>query len=204
MTAPPFEISSEMCSNFRLQPRHLPQSWPMGRWLPGEIQTGVVSWGAPEWGGDCTAVQEQLKNVQQLQATVMALAAILSDGSVIAWGEPERGGDCSAVQDQLQYLKIFQHLQDDFHSDRLSRDYSSEPGVCRVESCTGMRMRVTPTSDIRDQTCGPMVFPTVSSHREDKPSEWPRERINRMIIQHGTSDCRVWFTDNINHRIMGH
>ena len=64
----------------------------------------MVAWGHPEFGGDCSAVQDQLKHVQQIQATNEAVAAILADGSVVAWGIPQSGGDCSAVLDQLQYL----------------------------------------------------------------------------------------------------
>jgi alpha-tubulin suppressor-like RCC1 family protein len=64
----------------------------------------VVTWGNPDNGGDCSAVQDQLRNVQQIQATDFAFVAILADGSVVAWGKPESGGDCSTVQDELQYL----------------------------------------------------------------------------------------------------
>ena len=56
----------------------------------------VLTW------GDSSAVKDQLRNVQQIQVTVDAFAAILADGSVVAWGDPDYGGDCSAVQDQLQ------------------------------------------------------------------------------------------------------
>ena len=61
----------------------------------------VVTWGDPGWGGDSSAVQDQLKSVQQVQATDSAFAAILEDGSVVTWGDPGRGGDSSAAQDQL-------------------------------------------------------------------------------------------------------
>ena len=52
-------------------------------------------------GGDSSAVRDQLKGVQQIQATSQAFAAILGDGSVVTWGNAEAGGDGSAVQDQL-------------------------------------------------------------------------------------------------------
>ena len=55
--------------------------------------------GNPDHGGDCS-VEDQLRNVQQIQATDYAFAAILADGSMVAWGDPDRGGDCSAVTDQ--------------------------------------------------------------------------------------------------------
>ena len=46
------------------------------------LQDGsVVSWGVAHWGGDSSAVQDQLRGVQQIQATDRAFAAILEDGS---------------------------------------------------------------------------------------------------------------------------
>ena len=68
----------------------------------------MVTWGRPDRGGDCSAVQDQLKNVVQVQATDGAFAAILADGSVIAWGNPSYGGDCSAVQDRLRNVQQIQ------------------------------------------------------------------------------------------------
>ena len=53
-------------------------------------------------------VQDHLRNVQQIQATERAFAAILANGSVVAWGNPGRGGDCSAVQDQLRNVDQIQ------------------------------------------------------------------------------------------------
>ena len=82
VTAPESKVSSGMCSRFR---PHLPlllQYW----------ERSVVTWGHPKYGGDSSAVQDQLKNVQQIQ----------SDGSVIAWGSPISGGDSSRVQGQLR------------------------------------------------------------------------------------------------------
>eukprot|EP00435_Cladocopium_sp_Y103_P017938 s173_g4.t1 len=61
----------------------------------------VVTWGNPTAGGDSSAVQDRLKNVQQIQAANLAFAAILADGSVVTWGNRTSGGDCSAVQDRL-------------------------------------------------------------------------------------------------------
>ena len=42
-----------------------------------------MSWGHADCGGDSSAVQDQLKNVQQIQATDFAFAAILVDGYVV-------------------------------------------------------------------------------------------------------------------------
>ena len=63
----------------------------------------VVTWGHPNYGGDSSKVQDQLKNVQQVCGTVVgAFAAILADESVVTGGDIEYGGDSSRVQDQFQ------------------------------------------------------------------------------------------------------
>jgi len=64
----------------------------------------VVSWGAPNFGGDSSEVQEQLRDVQQVCSTRFAFAAILSDGTVVTWGDGRFGGNSSKVQDQLGYI----------------------------------------------------------------------------------------------------
>ena len=92
--------------------------------LPGAMQMkvvtailadgSVVAWGRDDKGGDCTAVQNQLRSVQQIQATYGAFAAILADGSVVAWGDPIHGGDCSTARDQLRDVKQIQATGDAF------------------------------------------------------------------------------------------
>ena len=68
----------------------------------------LVTWGKAGCGGDSSAVQEQLKNVQQIQAASEAFAAILGDGSVVTWGNAGDGGDSSAVQEQLKNVQQIQ------------------------------------------------------------------------------------------------
>ncbi|CAJ1341493.1 unnamed protein product [Effrenium voratum] len=68
----------------------------------------VVTWGDPESGGDSSQVQEQLRNVQHVQATAGAVAAILESAAVVTWGDPEDGGDSSQVQEQLRNVR---HIQ---------------------------------------------------------------------------------------------
>ena len=53
-------------------------------------------------------MQEQLKNVQYVQASVGAFAAIIADGSVVTWGPAEYGGDSSTVQEQLKNVHQIQ------------------------------------------------------------------------------------------------
>ena len=43
----------------------------------------VVTWGTAWCGGDSSSAQDQLNNVQQIQASECAFAAILADGSVV-------------------------------------------------------------------------------------------------------------------------
>ena len=69
----------------------------------------VVTWGDAREGGDSSAVRDQLKNVQKIQASRLgAFAAILGDGSVVTWGDAEQGGDSSAAQGQLRNVQQVQ------------------------------------------------------------------------------------------------
>ena len=77
---------------------HLLQFGKMDLWLLGD----------PENGGDCSGVQDQLRRVKQVQATLYAFAAILDDGSVVTWGNPAHGGDSSAVKGQLKNVQQVQ------------------------------------------------------------------------------------------------
>ena len=73
------------------------------RLLPFLADGSVVTWGeVPAIGGDSSGVQDQLKDVQQIQASSRAFAAILGDGSVVTWGDACRWR-CSAsgVQGQV-------------------------------------------------------------------------------------------------------
>ena len=62
-----------------------------------------MTWGNALYGGESSAVQHQLRGVQQIQATQRAFAAILEDGSLFTWGPAEYGGDSSAVQHELRF-----------------------------------------------------------------------------------------------------
>ena len=59
-------------------------------------------------GGDSSFVQDQLKNVQQIQASRRSCAAILGDGSAITWGDADYGGDSSTVQHRLKNAQQIQ------------------------------------------------------------------------------------------------
>ena len=61
-----------------------------------------------EYGGDSRAVQDQLRNVQEVQAAHTAFAALTKDGSVVTWGNKLAGGDSTAVQDQLRNVQQIQ------------------------------------------------------------------------------------------------
>ena len=89
VTVREFEISSRVCSRFK------PHKWAFAAILE---DGSVVTWGRADHGGDSSAVQDELRGVQQIQATHAALAAILADGSVVTWGRADCGGDSSGVQ----------------------------------------------------------------------------------------------------------
>ena len=62
----------------------------------------VVTWGKADCGGDSSAVKDELRNVQQIQASPNAFAAILCDGFVVTWGNADCGGDSRAVATAAQ------------------------------------------------------------------------------------------------------
>eukprot|EP00439_Symbiodinium_sp_Y106_P055474 s1058_g7.t1 len=94
-TAVWYRISCEMCSGSRLL-----IDWALAAILG---HGSVVTWGHAKKCGDSSAVQEQLKTVQQIQASAGKFAAFLGDGSVVTRSHANCGGDSSAVQDQLRY-----------------------------------------------------------------------------------------------------
>ena len=53
-------------------------------------------------------MQEQLRNVQCIQACYSSFAAILESAAVVTWGRADWGGDSSQVQEQLRNV---QHIQ---------------------------------------------------------------------------------------------
>eukprot|EP00434_Breviolum_minutum_P030272 symbB.v1.2.026777.t1/scaffold2704.1/size72676/2 len=71
----------------------------------------VVTWGD---GGDSSAVGDQLRGVQKIQATWHAYAAILEDGTVVTWGDAHHGGDSAAVRDQLRGVQQIQATREAF------------------------------------------------------------------------------------------
>ena len=66
-----------------------------------QVVLSLPSRGAADYGGNSSQVQEQLVNVQQIQATLGAFAAIRSNGTVVTWGDPRFGGHSSQVEEQL-------------------------------------------------------------------------------------------------------
>eukprot|EP00439_Symbiodinium_sp_Y106_P076776 s924_g15.t2 len=75
----------------------------------------VVTRGSATHGCDSSAVQHQLRDVQQIQASRQCrqrwrqhFAAILGDGSVVTWRNSDLAGDSSAVQDQLRDVQQIQ------------------------------------------------------------------------------------------------
>ena len=109
----------------------------------------VATWGKALLGGDCSAAQDKLANVRQIQATLNAFAAILADGSVVTWGGPRYGGDSSGVQDKLKDVQQIQAS---------SRAFAAIPGdgsvvtwgdACRGGDTSGVRDRLANVQHIQ-------------------------------------------------------
>ena len=69
----------------------------------------VVTWGDPARGGDISQMKEQLRNVQHIQATAGAFAAILESGAAVTWGDLP-GRDSSREQEQLKNVRHIKQL----------------------------------------------------------------------------------------------
>ena len=95
-----------------LQPQLAATHGAFALWCCGE--SAVVTWGNDRCGSDSLGVRDQLRDVQQIQATGTAFAAILADGSVVTWGDPRYGGSSAAVQDQLKGVQQIQAAREAF------------------------------------------------------------------------------------------
>ena len=89
-----------------LQPQLAATCSAFALWCRGH--STMVTWGRADYGGNSSAVRDQLRGVLQIQATNAAFAAILEDGSVVTWGNKFFGGDSSAVQHQLRGVQQIQ------------------------------------------------------------------------------------------------
>ena len=89
-----------------LQPQLAATNSAFALWCHGA--SAIVTWGLADEGGDSSAVQDQLRGVQQIQAANTAFAAILGDRSVVTWGRVDEGGDSLAVRDQLRGVQQIQ------------------------------------------------------------------------------------------------
>ena len=68
----------------------------------------VITWGNKDNGGDSSAVQHLLKDVQNIYSTHYAFAALLKNGNVVTWGHQNTGGNSSSVQHLLKnVVKIY-------------------------------------------------------------------------------------------------
>ena len=86
-------------------------------------------------------MQDKLKNVQHIQATLSAFAAILTDGSVISWGDPMRGGDSSGVQDQLVNVQQIQATDSAFAA--ITVDGSVVCWEMQIEAVTALQSKMS-------------------------------------------------------------
>ena len=99
VTVRQLEISSRVCSRFKP---------PRG--FAAILEDGsVVTWGDATSGGDSSAVRDQLKGVQQIQATHTGCLCCDSGRWICRYlGWCNSGGDSSAVRDQLKGVQQIQ------------------------------------------------------------------------------------------------
>ena len=95
-----------------LQPQLAATGRAFALWCHGD--SAIVTWGPARCGGDSSAVQDLLRGVLQIQASIGAFAAVLEDGSVVTWGDADFGGDSSSVQDQLKGVQQIQAASEAF------------------------------------------------------------------------------------------
>ncbi|CAJ1337769.1 unnamed protein product [Effrenium voratum] len=81
---------------------HTRRSSDGGAFAAISVDGDVETWGCASHGGDCSYVQQRLKDVQCIQVCDSAFAAIRGDGQVVTWGDPCAGGDSSCVQESLR------------------------------------------------------------------------------------------------------
>ncbi|WP_219927935.1 Ig-like domain-containing protein, partial [Aeromonas sp. HMWF014] len=75
-------------------------------------QGTVVTWGGAAYGGNSSAVEGQLTNVQTIFSNRYAFAALKPDGTVVTWGDETNGGDSSAVEGKLTNVQtIFSSIR---------------------------------------------------------------------------------------------
>ncbi|CAK9089533.1 unnamed protein product [Durusdinium trenchii] len=110
---------------------------------------GTVTWGDAECGGDCSSVQDQLKHVQDIYASVCAFAAITADGSVVTWGHPDAGGDSSLVRDQLTNVQHIQASQRAFAALRADRSVVTWGNPTAGGDSSGVRSQLHGVRELR-------------------------------------------------------
>eukprot|EP00439_Symbiodinium_sp_Y106_P071817 s671_g13.t1 len=65
----------------------------------------VFTWGLSMYGGDSSAVKDQLWHVKHVCVGDGASAAVREDGTVITWGDDSEGGDSSKVSHDLHEIR---------------------------------------------------------------------------------------------------
>ena len=98
----------------------------------------VVAWGDADYGGDSSAVQGQLKNVQEVHALQSAFSAKLVDGSVVTWGGVSNWGEGIAVATVVLCRSAIKSL-----SLLYARTGLSLPGVIDAFGATAVLCRIS-------------------------------------------------------------
>ena len=120
-----------------LQPQLAATGHAFASWCHGD--RAIATWGNARYAGDSSKVQDELRSVQQIQATFRAFAAILADGSVVTWGHAGFGGDSSSVRNELMGVQQIQATRGAPPPASCTSTCSAPPGPCADKStgCEG-------------------------------------------------------------------
>ena len=66
----------------------------------------MTTWGDPDFGGDCSSVADQLREVADIYHTSFAFAALLKNGTLVTWGHKDCGGDSVDIQPRLNNIEL--------------------------------------------------------------------------------------------------
>ena len=88
-----------------------------------------MTWGDSNWGGDSSAVSDDLENITRLYSNEAAFAAVKSDGLVVTWGNDSFGVDSPSVSAELMNINEIYSTQTAFAAvkdqEQAERDYGS-------------------------------------------------------------------------------
>eukprot|EP00435_Cladocopium_sp_Y103_P005910 s1710_g1.t3 len=141
----------------------------------------VITWGSSSCGGDSRAVQEELCNVQQIQAGSFAFVAICGDGRdgrVVSWGGP--GGDSSEAAYKDLGLPRTQSVFGNWKEPGACDENLARTATVQVE---GLLVGVFSNLQIKDRSLSVREVARKDAHIAAKDKE-PKEALEKPGLFH--------------------